>query len=179
MINQNCLPLILCYKHFTVHMFITCNFFNLNYLKYLKNILKMTIICVAENSQVKSFCQCNSWRDNVEWDEEQEMTARKKTQEQLNSALSTEKQGTKPVHTNFFMLRTILLQKINYPKIYFLFWFQLCVYNILLTNWLFCSGYLKIFELVVLHAKLDWSCLSEKGNGIKKLIEGFIIFMYL
>eukprot|EP00105_Crassostrea_gigas_P008385 XP_011422929.1 PREDICTED: methyltransferase-like protein 2-A [Crassostrea gigas] len=35
--------------------------------------------------------QHNAW-DNVEWDEEQEMTARKKTQEQLNSALSTEKQ---------------------------------------------------------------------------------------
>lgn len=35
--------------------------------------------------------QHNAW-DNVEWDEEQEMTARMKTQEQLNSALSAEKQ---------------------------------------------------------------------------------------
>lgn len=143
-LNQNCLPLMLCYKHFTVHMFITCNFcqFKLFEVPYLKNILKITIICVAENSQVKSFYQCiNSWRDNVEWDEEQEMTARKKTQEQLNSALSTEKQGTKPVHTNSFMWRTILLQIINYPKWYFLFWSQLCIYNILLTNWSFCSGY--------------------------------------
>lgn len=34
------------------------------------------------------------WRDNVEWDEEQEKSAKQKTQEQMNSALPSEKQGT-------------------------------------------------------------------------------------
>lgn len=70
---------------------------------------------------MKPFCQCNSYRDNVEWDEEQEMTARMKTQEQLNSALSAEKQGTKLVQTHSFLSKGSSTAEKCFTQKYFLF----------------------------------------------------------
>lgn len=63
------------------------------------------------------------------------MTARKKTQEQLNSALSAEKQGTKLVQTNSYLSKGSSTAEKFFTQKDFLFWPQLCIYNIVLTNW--------------------------------------------